>query len=965
MKFRFFIYAVLLLLFQQRGLAQSPMHRHYDISSLSENASLNCAVVDQYGMMWVGTSRGLYNFDGSYFHTQSLRDSSSAAITALATVGDTLWVGFSDGKLLHRSIRIWKKETTSDTAFRAGITNIVVSNEGDLFVSTYGDGLYLRHEGTWIHYAAPQQLPANEIYCMKRSDDGVIWIGTDEGLSECRFDKSQLRTVTYSTKDGLKDQIVKSIYIDRKQQVWAGTYSGGISLFDRAAHRFITFPISNNWIYGPVTAIAVQSDRRVFVGTQNNGVISFSIDNMQHPTVFNESGGYENSKVTSILIDEEGNFWVTTKNNSLDMFPGLFQWEPALGQEVLCMNYNTADRGVWYATLEGLQYLTFDSSGASPRSISLMSGGRIPVITTICLDAEKNLWVGTLDEGVFLLPRGKEPAIQFRETNGLANNNVLSISAGDEFIWFATLGGASRCTFRHIDFRKSKPVFENFTEEKGLNSSYVYQILDDSKGRTWFATDGEGLKCFVNGKFTTIEKIDSLKVKTVYSLTEDRLGNIWFSTPSSGIFRFDGKNYDHFGEKEGVTDLAITAIVADKNNDILLIEKDGLEVYEHESGQIRRYLDRSFFEDIEPNINGYFRDASENIWIPSAKGVLKYFPPDSTFSDQARLELTRVQLFLQPFDFLSKSKFSHSNNHLTFEFQGFWNYNPSQIRYRYKLEGYDLDWIRTRDERVIYPNLPAGHYTFMVQATIHHNFNDVITRSYAFTINPPFWKTWWFITISAMMATAIIYFLVKWREQQIEREAAMRRQAIEFQLENLKTQINPHFLFNSFNTLSTLIEEDQRLAVTYVENLSDFYRHSLKFKDTDLIALNEEKELTDNYVFLLKQRHGDSLRINFHLRPEDLNYLIPPLTLQLLIENSVKHNIVSREKPLTVIIESHGQELTVKNNLQPRTSPITSTGMGMKNINARFELLGGKPISVAKTNSHFIVTVHLIKNQPS
>lgn len=153
--------------------------------------------------------------------------------------------------------------------------------------------------------------------------------------------------------------------------------------------------------------------------------------------------------------------------------------------------------------------------------------------------------------------------------------------------------------------------------------------------------------------------------------------------------------------------------------------------------------------------------------------------------------------------------------------------------------------------------------------------------------------------------------------------------------------------------------------MTYVENLSDFYRHSLKFKDTDLIALNEEKELTDNYVFLLKQRHGDSLRINFHLRPEDLNYLIPPLTLQLLIENSVKHNIVSREKPLTVIIESHGQELTVKNNLQPRTSPITSTGMGMKNINARFELLGGKPISVAKTDSHFIVTVHLIKNQSS
>lgn len=942
------------------------MYRHYDINSLAQDVSLNCAAIDQYGMMWVGTAKGLYNFDGAYFHSQALRDSNSASITALAADGDSLWIGFSDGSLIHRSIRIWRKEITSDTTFSASITSINATPEGELLVSTYGNGLFKRDKSAWHHFLKNDGLPSNEIYCMQYAATGSIWIGTDEGLTECRIKGENISSNTFSSKEGLHDQIVKSLVIGKNGNVWVGTYSAGVAQFIVKESKFETPPISFNWKYGPVTAIAMQGDRRMLIGTLRKGIIGLSLDNLSYATIFDESTGYDNFNVTSILLDEEGNFWATLRHNGLEMFPGLFQWVVHPGAEVLALYYSSADHRLWYATLDGLRVVELDSA-AQPtvRQVNLLPGGLAPVITSIYEDQESNIWIGTFDEGVFLITAANASVIHFKERNGLVNNNVLSITGSDEYIWFATLGGASRCLFRKIDFSKANPVFQNFTEERGLGSSYIYQILVDSKGRTWFATDGEGLKYLVDDQFRSVDSVNSTKIKTVYSITEDGLGNIWFSTPSSGIFRFDGKSFQLFTEKDGISDLAITALVADQNNDVLLIEKDGLEIYESQTEQIRRYLDRSFFEDLEPSINGYYEDASGNIWIPTARGILKYFPPDSSFSDQARLELTRVQLFLEPFDFAAKNEFNHQKNHITFDFQGFWNYNPSQIRYRYKLEGYDLDWINTRDERVIYPNLPPGDYTFMVQATIHHNFDDVITRTYSFTIEPPFWKSWWFIMLSAILSTAIIYLLVKWRERQIEREAAMKRQAIEFQLENLKTQINPHFLFNSFNTLSTLIEEDQRLAVTYVENLSDFYRHSLKFKDTDLIPLEEEKELTDNYIFLLKQRHGDSLRVNFHLQPADLENMLPPLTLQLLIENAVKHNIVSRDRPLTVIIESHGEELTIKNNLQRRTSPATSTRMGIKNINTRFEILGGKPISVTETATHFMVTVHLIKKHSS
>jgi LytS/YehU family sensor histidine kinase len=180
----------------------------------------------------------------------------------------------------------------------------------------------------------------------------------------------------------------------------------------------------------------------------------------------------------------------------------------------------------------------------------------------------------------------------------------------------------------------------------------------------------------------------------------------------------------------------------------------------------------------------------------------------------------------------------------------------------------------------------------------------------------------------------------------------------------LKTQINPHFLFNSFNTLLTIIEEDQNLAMEYVENLSDFYRNTLKYKEIDLISLREEIELTKSFIFLLTQRHGKNLRVTINISEEDANQLIPTLTLQLLIENSVKHDVVSREDPLSVeIFMNENHQLSVRNNLQRRRESVVSTQIGLKNISSRFIILGGKPAEIVVTDKYYQVNLNLFKLQ--
>jgi sensor histidine kinase YesM len=217
-----------------------------------------------------------------------------------------------------------------------------------------------------------------------------------------------------------------------------------------------------------------------------------------------------------------------------------------------------------------------------------------------------------------------------------------------------------------------------------------------------------------------------------------------------------------------------------------------------------------------------------------------------------------------------------------------------------------------------------------------------------------------FITLTSLSSQ----FLRSWRQSEINAEK-LKAAHLTSQFETLKNQVNPHFLFNSLNVLTNLVYEDQDTAAKFIKQLSHVYRYVLESKDKNLVPLNDEMDFIKSFVFLQQMRFGDNLKVNFDL-PVDINdYQIPPLALQMLIENAIKHNIVSKQDPLNVEVKvTDSDMIVVENNLQKKNiSAEESSGIGLKNVIERYQYISKRSVEILEDNHTFLVKLPLIKTQ--
>ncbi|PPK85619.1 histidine kinase [Neolewinella xylanilytica] len=214
-----------------------------------------------------------------------------------------------------------------------------------------------------------------------------------------------------------------------------------------------------------------------------------------------------------------------------------------------------------------------------------------------------------------------------------------------------------------------------------------------------------------------------------------------------------------------------------------------------------------------------------------------------------------------------------------------------------------------------------------------------------------------------------VYFFSRYRHSVLEQER-LTRTNVQAQLEILKQQVNPHFLFNSLNTLVQVIPEDPPKAVLFTQRLSAVYRRILEYRQRDLITLTEEIKALEDYIFLMQTRFEDKLRIVWSgagareqsiPEPESQDAYIVPLSLQLIVENAIKHNVVSQECPLTIEIAVSPDTVTVTNNLQPRSQRQVTTGWGQQNIRQRYRLTGDREMTVVVTPTHYRVSLPLVR----
>jgi len=217
-----------------------------------------------------------------------------------------------------------------------------------------------------------------------------------------------------------------------------------------------------------------------------------------------------------------------------------------------------------------------------------------------------------------------------------------------------------------------------------------------------------------------------------------------------------------------------------------------------------------------------------------------------------------------------------------------------------------------------------------------------------------------FCTIMIIAIYESIYFMNELRTS-VEEKEMLKRESLKAELNALKTQVNPHFLFNNLNTLISVIPEDPKLAVDFVKQLSKLYRHILEVKDEQSILLKDELDVLRAYAFLLQTRFGNNLDVIINVPDEKLSRKIVPLSLQILMENAIKHNIVSSDKPLTIEVFAVNGKLVVSNNLQKKNQISESTGIGLDNIRNRYKLLGDGKVEVTENGSNFTVSIPLLE----
>ena len=208
------------------------------------------------------------------------------------------------------------------------------------------------------------------------------------------------------------------------------------------------------------------------------------------------------------------------------------------------------------------------------------------------------------------------------------------------------------------------------------------------------------------------------------------------------------------------------------------------------------------------------------------------------------------------------------------------------------------------------------------------------------------------------------YLFAELKKSKLEQEVLIKEN-ITSQLEGLKNQVNPHFLFNSLNTLASIIPDDQDRGVRFVTKLSKVYRYILDIKDQKLISVKEELDYLNSYTYLLKERFGDNIKFDIEVDEKDYDKLIIPLSLQITFENAIKHNIITSSKPLHIHVYMENENLVVKNNLQRKSTVETSTKTGLQNIKNRYSFFTNKEVGVISTVKHFIVTLPLLTSTSS
>lgn len=975
--FKYLFFLFLELSFLSKIEAQSPIR----FQNLTVNDGLSMGTItdfqkDRNGFIWIATAEGLHRFDGKYFkvfkHVEGSQNTlTDSYITCLAAIGNQLFVGNDAGVI---DVLNLDNYTFSSIDIRANasdfdypITDLELF-QNSIVITTNGGGI-------WCYNLNTKKLSNTNFKALSTASISDIYIEKDAFYFVEEHQVYTANLLGYTEIFSNSNLLLSSI-CRYKSSLVLGSNKG---LYKLASDYSVISPIKLPPKKRAVNRITklISSGSTLWVGSKG-GLMRLENDSIElYKTNELRPFSLVSNQITNLFFDSDGILWVGTIAGVSSYAPklkkfGLLQYIDFEGKNYnnnIYYTYEDSKNNIWLGTLtSGL--IKLNSENKITKVYPQLKDGSYETKAIRCIfeDSRGQFWIGTRDEGIFKFnPETGQAQLVANIDNGKIGSNIIREIFEDtkRRMWFGTQNG--------LYLLDSNGAFSHFeTDENTINNS-VYQIEQyPGTNELIIATFRGGIKIFdpETGIFKHFKNIaedsTSLSNNNIMCMTWLNADSLLVGTYGGGlnIFDINKKTFGHITERNGLVNNAVYGILYEGSGICWLSTNNGLVRYSIYNKQFINFKPEHYLQNTEYN-EGAFLKSSKGYYYFGGVSGLNYFKPSEIEYDRtpAPLFFTDVRGQFDKKEF-NKISLSFLNSRLEIDFMSLYYSNPNGVNYKYQLKGFDNNWVNTSNSNTaVYPRLSPGKYRFSVVA--QDEFGNWKTQSdeLIIRVEPPFWQKWWFITLCIVTIIGLIYAIIRYRTREIER--AYKLQLVDSELAALRSQMNPHFIFNSLNSIQYFVlKKEPKEAYTYLSKFASLMRKILQNSHLKYISVQDEVDGLNLYLEMEKMRMDDNL--DYSISTENIEDLettnIPTMLIQPFVENSIVHGLLPKEKnrKLDVVISKNSNQLlcsVLDNGIGREESRKMNAKRSSKHKSAGMDLTSKRLKILSEGQGDFDVTI--------